>query len=379
MKDLLFLGCFCKLKMTINYKQGGNAMMSKKWFVSMSLCCCSFMIFSITGSAQESMQEYSPDLESQTISYIHTPKLKEYFRTYSPHGMTFQSGYVVANVMDENGQKYNLLRKWETAGTSMTMASVEVPGLKSSAKPIFKPGEMFQGRIYHELSEDKASIHIKPFTPGSNAFSIILKPQHAVWKDVNGTIDLTFKALGPALEYYVPGKIEDAMYRSEPCWVEGAVDGKGVSGFGVIDYAWGPIGVGFVQGKIYKHLEELWIVWANVFADGTKECGIFVDGVDHFEAYYYNKEGQAQVTRDNKIDLKFNEKGFVTGATVKMDDFKFEYINESRVLQSPVTLVAWGSGRVVNRAETRKPIKSFAWLEFFPKGKRSKMFSAEQR
>lgn len=351
-------------------------MKKKKRTVLFALIACVLLIFPFILSAQERPEftrkpiSYSPEWGSETLSYTHTPKLIEYYRTYSPHGLTFQSAWIVANVMDENGQKYNLLRKYETASTAMTLASIEVPGLKSRAKPIFKPGDMFLGRTFHEMDDKKGSILVKPFSPGRAAFTITINPQRVVWKDANGRIDLTFNALGPALEYYAPGRLEDAMYRSEPHWVEGTVNGKPVSGFGVFDFSWGPVGVGFVQGKIYKLLEECWIVWLNLFADGSKECGIFVDGVDQFEAFYYNKDGKARVTRNNKLEMTYTADGFIKGATITMDDLKFKYTTESRVMQVPTTLVAWASGRMINVNDPRKPVKSFAWLEFFPKGKR---------
>jgi hypothetical protein len=312
---------------------------------------------------------YSPEWGSRTVSCAHTPTIDEYFRTYTPHRLTFQSAWLVANVMDESNRKYNLLRKYETAGTAMTLASVEVQGIHSKAEQLFKPGDMFLGRIYQEMDQERGLILVKPFSPGGAAFTITIRPQHIHWSDADERINLTFKAMGPALQYFVPGRLEDAMYRSEPHWVEGTVNGKKVSGFGVFDFAWGPAGVGFVQGKIYKLLEESWIVWANEFADGSRECGIFVEGVDEFNAYYYNQNGKALVTRKNKMDLNFYDDGFVKGAHITMDDLEFEFTSESRILQVPTTLVSWASGRVINTKDSRKPVKSFAWFEYFPKGR----------
>jgi hypothetical protein len=311
---------------------------------------------------------YSPQLGSETVVYLHTPKLRDYFRTYTPYGLAFQSIWVVANVMDDDGQKYNLLREYKTTDTTLTMASKEVPGLESRAEPLFEPGAMLHGRIFHEIDEENGMIMVRPFLPNSTAYSVVIQPQKIAWKDAGGRIDLQFEALGPAMEYHCPGLLEDAMYRSEPHFVTGTVNGKKVSGFGVIDAAWGTPGVGFLQGKIFQVLEENWIVWLNIYDDGTKECGVFLNGVDRFEAFYYNKNGQAKITRHNRFKPHFTPDGFIRGADITMDDLSFEFVTESRIMQMQ-SFVSWASGRIVNKQEQRKPVRSFAWYEFFPKKK----------
>lgn len=312
---------------------------------------------------------YTPEWGSRTISSLETPDMGEYFRTYSPHRLAFQCAWLVANVMDADGRKYNLLREYQASATALVLSSEEVPGIHSSAKQLFEPGDMFLGRIYHEMDKKEGTILVKPFSPGKGAFSILIRPQHIEWSDADDRIRLTFKAMGPALQYYTPGMLEDAMYRSEPMWVEGTLNGKAVSGFGVFDFGWGPVGVGFVQGKIYKLLEEDWIVWANVFDDGSKECGIFVEGLDAFNAYYYNRDGKAIVTLRNEMTLEFHDDHFVKAANVTMDDLKFRFVSESRIMQLPTTLVSWASGSVTRIGESRRPVKSFAWFEYFPKGR----------
>jgi hypothetical protein len=346
----------------------------RKFFIPLVLCLSMLFPFSVLAEKEHlkftrKAAAYTPELGSDTVSYLNTPKLIEYFRTYSPHGLSFQSLWVVANVMDEAGTKYNLMREYKTTDTTMTLASVEVPGLHATAKPLFKPGDMFHGRILHELDEENGLIFVRPFLPGKAAFSIIIRPQQILWKDAGDRIDLTFNALGPALQYYTPGRPEDAMYRSEPCYVEGTVDGKKVSGFGVIDNAWGSTGVGFIQGKIYRLLEEYWIVWLNIFEDGSKECGVFIDGIDRFEAFYYNRNGKARVTRHNTLVPDYTDDGFMKSATITMDDLTFEFTTESRIMQVQ-SHVSWASGRVLNNKDSRKPVKSFAWFEFFPKSKK---------
>lgn len=309
---------------------------------------------------------YEPEWGSQVIAYTRTPELMEYFRTYSPHGLASQGIWVVANVMDEDGQKYNLFRQYKAFDTTMTVASKEIPGLQSNPQQLFKPGEMYLGRCSQELYEEEGFIEIKPYLTNPT-FNIKVRPQHISWQDVEGRLNLEFNAVGPALEYYCPGLWEDDMYRSEPHYVTGTLDGKPVSGYGVIDAAWGPLGCDFVQSKIYKLLEQYWVVWMNIFEDGSKECGVYLDGVDDFRTGYYNQNGKAAVTHHNKVEVIPTEDGFIKGAKITMDDWSFEFTSESKIAQA-TSFVSWASGKVLNTADTRKPVKSFAWFEFFPKG-----------
>ena len=309
---------------------------------------------------------YTPEWGSKTIAYLRTPTLYEYFRTYTPHGLVSQGIWVVANVMDATGQKYNLFRQYKSMETAMTVSSLEVKGLDATSKALFKPGEMYLGRCWHEIDEERGLIEVKPYLANPNAFSVTIRPQHVDWKDANGRVDLAFDALGPALEYYVPGLIEDGMYRSEPMRARGAIDGTPVSGYGVIDAAWGAPGCDWVQSKIFALLEKYWIVWLNVYDDDSTDTGIYCCGTDEFEAAYYCRNGEAMIGRHNHLDVRHAADGFIQSATLQMDDQHFEFTPDARVMQV-ASMVSWASGKVLNTADKRTPVQSFCWFEYMPK------------
>jgi hypothetical protein len=309
---------------------------------------------------------YSPEWGSATIAYMRKPELFEYFRTYRPHGLVAQGVWVVANVMDAEGNKYNLFRQYKAFDTTMTVSSMVVPGLDSNPVQLFKPGEMFIGRCSQEMDTEKGFIEIKPFQANPKAFNIQVRPQHLLWKDADGRIDLEFKALGSALEFYCPGILEDDQYRSEPCQVSGTLNGQPVSGFGVIDAAWGPAGCDFNQSKVYKLLEEYWVIWMNRYEDGSMDYGVFLNGLDQFHAGFYNKNGEDHVARDSHLEVFYNEANFVKGAKFNLDDQQFEFTTEAKVVQV-ASMVSWASGKVLNLSEKRVPVQSFSWFEFFPK------------
>jgi hypothetical protein len=348
-------------------KQNSMVLLSLITIISLTL----FSLIPASGNELELRKPipYSAEMGSETIACTNTPKLNEYFRTYSPHRLAFQALWVVANVMDKEGKKYNVVREYKTSDSTLILASQSVPDLKSQAIPIFKPEELYTGQIASEIDDEKGYILVKPLIPIGPSFSIVIRPQHVVWKEGNNLIDLEFKAVAPALEFYTPGKWEDDMYRSEPCSVKGTINGNSVSGFGVIDNAWGSIGVSFEDSKIYKVLEEHWSAWQNIYKDGSVEGGTILDGVDKFKFCYYYKNGKARVSHNCKTDVAFAEDGFITGAAIKMDELKFQYSSESRVIQSTAHVV-WASGIMINLSEPEKPVKSFTWWEYFPKTKK---------
>ncbi len=268
--------------------------------------------------------------------------------------------------MDEEGNKYNLYRQYDAGNSTSVMASLEVPGLDSMAKPAFDQKKMYKGRIYHEMDKEKGFILVKPDLGAQESFSVTITTKDVHWKDANGRIDVKFTAPAQHLHFVCPGKLEDAGYRSLQCVVEGTVDGKKVIGWGNLDTGYGPPGVVFTQGKIYNLLEEQWCVFLNIYEDGSKEGGIFINGVDQFRVGYYYKDSKSWASRNCSFDVEYTEDNFIKGATMKMDELSFKFTTESRIMQLPVKL-AWASGNVKKLDESRTPVKSFAWFEFFPK------------
>ena len=302
---------------------------------------------------------------SDVIAYARTPKIEESSRKYQPHGLVFQCTFMVANVMDSEGTKYNLLRSFDASSSIITHATRSIPDGVTLAQPIFKPGEMYMSRCENEQIESKA-IQVKPYLANPGLMNILLEPQKAQWQDVSGRVNFEYKALGPALEFYCPGLLEDNMYRSEPQWVKGTIDGIEVQGFGVIDSAWGPAGTDWSQSKIFRYLEEYWVVWCNVYEDDSKECGVYMSGVDNFGCGYYNPDGQALVRGRSDTQILWTPDGFIQGANFSVGDTAFEFTMNARVVKAPGYL-SWASGAVRRVDEKRTPKMSFAWFEFLPK------------
>ena len=125
----------------------------------------------------------------------------------------------------------------------------------------------------------------------------------------------------------------------------------------------------YFQSKIYNLLEEYWVIFLNQYADGSKECGVLLGGVDQFKAGYYNQDGKARVTTPNKMKITRSPPGFIQEATFLMDESAFRYTTEAAIIRLPDMKTEWTSGQVVNLNDPRKPVKSFAWFEYFFKKK----------
>jgi hypothetical protein len=272
---------------------------------------------------------------------------------------------MVANVMDKQGNKYNIFREYKAFDSLNSVATLSIPDGVTMAQSLFQPGESYLGKCNNDMIDEK-TFQVQPYLVDPNLMTIVRGPQRAQWKDLNGRVDLEYKTLGPALEYYCPGLVEDTMYRSEQYWVKGTVDGKDVQGYGVIDSAWGTPGIAWEQSKIFRYLEEAWVVWCNVFEDGSKECGVFMDGVDKFGCGYYNRDGQASVAGQSKAEVLWTPDGFLQGANFSVGNTPFVFKMDARIVQVP-NFLNWASGTVSRVGETRTPKMSFAWLEFLPK------------
>lgn len=330
---------------------------------------------------------YTEEWGSATeLSVIDEAPLFERFRQFQPHGTIFQVGYVVANVMDHEGTKYNLMRQWKNFATDYVMVSRMVEGAPM-AQDVFGKDELYHGRASNELIyEGGERIEIKPYVPefpehvekmlranapgglaNREAFAITLTHDTIRWSDAGGKVELAFEPIGPMLEVSIPGKLEHCVYRTQPYRVTGTISGTEVTGFGVNDYAYGAPGNDFIQSKIYSLLEQYWFIWMNEFEDGSYDCGIFMDGIDEFRAVYYIDDGDVVIPSESDLAVTHSKDGNVEHARFLIDNLEFEFVCDGRVRQIP-SHVAWASGKLLRTDEERTPVRSFAWAEFFPAG-----------
>jgi hypothetical protein len=316
---------------------------------------------------QDEVTEFNWDEWGSTlIPYTRTPEIEDLYRLSQPYNsMVFAVTYMVANVMDRDGNKYNLFREYKAFDSLNCHFSISIPDGVTLSESIAQPGEAYLGKCDNDMI-DHRTFQVSPYLYGTGPMTIMRGPQRTQWMDLNGRIELEYKALAPALQYHCPGLIENSMYNSEPYWVKGTIDGKEVKGYGVIDTAWGTPGIAWEQSKLFRYLEEVWVVWCNVFEDGSRETGVFMDGVDKFGCGYYNQNGTAFAAGQSKGEIIWTPDEFIQSANFSVGGIPFVFTMDARVAQVP-NFLNWASGSVSRVDETRVPKMSFAWLEFLPK------------
>ena len=76
--------------------------------------------------------------------------------------MAFMVTYMVANVMDNQGNKYNLFREYKMFDTLNMHASLAIPDGITPAQPLFQPGETYLGKANNDML-DANSFQVQPY------------------------------------------------------------------------------------------------------------------------------------------------------------------------------------------------------------------------
>jgi len=303
---------------------------------------------------------YDESYGSKILAEPFQPTLPYYFRTYTPHRLTYQASWLWCGIQDEEGNRYACMREWKTEYTLNVLVSKLENDPQAVGSRVYK--RLNLGMIDFEMDDGDQTIQIQPpFAPG--AFHVQVRPQHYQWREADGELELEFTGLGPALKYLCPGEREDSLYMSEFCRVTGTFQGKPVKGFGGMDCAFGTPGIGWLQCKIYRLLEKYWIVWANRYDDDSVEYGICFDGEADFNTGFIVRDGVAKIS-DCSIDMKGFDDDFPRQATVTMGDEKYLFETTARVSKLK-GFMQWANGQMSREGEERNIVERFSWLEFF--------------
>lgn len=304
---------------------------------------------------------------SRVLVRAFTPVTETYDRTHRPHGLAHQGTWVWCCVADETGQQYAITREFKVEASTLAMVSQLDANSAQESPRLYK--NLYLGIIQNEPSSKKGPMRVRSYpAKGALGFSVEIEPQRYRLVEAGGEIDLRFRALGPAMEYFCPGEWEDGLYASEMCEVEGTLQGKPVRGFGGMDMAWGPPGIGWTQSKVYTRLEEYWVVFVNEYQDGQREYGIAVDGVGEFSVGYLVRDGVPRHVGGTDVAMERGPDGFPTQATIPLGADRYHFRTVARVAQIKGQM-QWASGEMVRENETRPVKRRFAWVEFFAKGR----------
>jgi len=301
----------------------------------------------------------------RTLVRPFTPGAETYQRTYRPHGLAHQSSWLWSCVAEEDGRQYAVTREFKAEASTLVMVSRLEPGVERDSPRLYN--NLYLGIILNDIDKGSGRVRVASYpAKGAQAFSVEIAPQSYRHTEADGEIDLTYRALGPAMQYFCPGGGEDALYASELCEVEGTVQGKPVRGFGGMDIAWGPPGIGWTQSKVYTRLEEYWVVFANEFEDGGCEYGVAVDGAGDFSVGFLVRDGRPVHAAGARIETNRDAGGFPRSAVIDLGEARYNFSTGARVAQIK-GFMQWGNGEMIEAAAERKASRRFAWIEYFAK------------
>jgi hypothetical protein len=323
-------------------------------------------------------RKWHSDMGSDTITYLWSPKIEEYYVSYSPHGLEYGSIWMWAQVVDTDGSRYYICRELNKDSTNFVLYFKGTPGLNTEDEPVFQD-RIFKGYILHHFDKDEATVTIRPQYEQGNWFKLTIKLGQFDFVDADGAVDLKYKLLATPQTWYCPGKygiLDDYMYRSQHCIISGTINGKEVSGWGGMDSEWSPPGVPARQTKRFEVLEKFWICWYTEYEDGTIEDGIYVRGYENHAAPYYVKNGKAYIPKKHHVVVKPRPDGVLESAEIYFDDMEFEYTTVALVANDVCAKadgqntdegggdMAWTTGLVVNRAIKSKVKRGWASPEY---------------
>ena len=305
---------------------------------------------------------------ARTLVRAFTPTATTYQRTHRPHGLAHQSTWVWSCVADDAGQHYAITREFKAEATTLAMVSkLELNTERDSPRAY---NNLYLGIVQHDIDAAHGRVRVRSYpAKGSLPFAVDIEPQRYQHTEAGGEVDLRFTALGPAMEYFCPGELEDGLYASELCEVAGTVLGKPVRGFGGMDIAWGPPGVGWTQSKIYTLLEEYWVVFVNELDDGSREYGVAVDGTADFSVGFLVRNGAVVHAGGATIAMRRSDDGFPAGATITLGAEAYDFVTTARVAQIK-GLMQWANGEMVQPNRRHGVRRRFAWIEYFAKQRR---------
>jgi hypothetical protein len=302
---------------------------------------------------------------SRTLVRAFTPTAETYYRTHRPHGLAHQATWIWSCVADAEGQQYAVTREFKVEATTLALVSrLERDASRDSPRAYTN---LYLGIIQHDLDTTGGRVLVASYpAKGTLPFTVEIAPQRYHHTEAGGEVDLRFTALGPAMEYFCPGEHEDGLYASELCEVEGTVQGRPVRGFGGMDIAWGPPGIGWTQSKIYSLLEEYWVVFVNEFEDGSREYGVAVDGVDDFSVGFLVRERVPVHVGGAHIAMQRAADGFPARAAITLGAERYGFSTTARVAQIKGRM-QWANGEMVLDGAARPARRRFAWIEYFAK------------
>ncbi|TAM65119.1 hypothetical protein [Mycobacterium sp.] len=206
--------------------------------------------------------------------------------------------------------------------------------------------------------------------PGrADGFTFASGGGHATWREP-GTIAVRGEALGNAIQFAIPDAQEPLAYQARFFAVTDASTRHIVGVFGHEQVYMRP-GRGWFESTYMRELEQIWIVFVTVFADGSVVHGHLLVGRQNFSlAALQASNGWSLTTpKINCLTLDCDGSGFPERVVFEVDDgsqwtFRPRGGSGGRMSLGPQG-PRWREGVVTEAGESREILFSHSWAEVF--------------
>ncbi len=311
-------------------------------------------------TTKEKFKDFGREVEVKEF----TPSsIDDYYKAVPRFGTEWYEGWLSASVISASGKHYAFVRGYERESSNIILTfKMRDDLLDVSSKLIDK---LYLGKTFFDKIEGQEAAIIKS-PPSKHTFQIELKVNKIHWQEDNGDVDLHYESLGPALSWYIPaGRVkEELYYTAEVFRITGKVLGDPVNGYGSLDQAWITPGISWFASKGFLFFEDVWVVWANRYADGSTDYGVVIFGPENWNVCFYIDGGKAYTPKNNTIDIKWADERYPSKVDLALDNktFQFEWNCERRLLEVK-GMALWANGRMINLAKKEKPVEGYAWVE----------------
>ncbi|HVF75545.1 MAG TPA: hypothetical protein VM938_10895 [Acidimicrobiales bacterium] len=241
--------------------------------------------------------------------------LEAYDRAHSPRPeVAYAAMLTIVYLRDDEGEQYRVERVFdegERDTTSVTAVRFGPPDL-AGARPVLWPDGP-RGKVAVAFEQDAGAVR---WRNDDVTFTIGTGP--VTWRDGGGAMALTLDRLADrGYSIWLPEQhgLPCQYHRAEMFRAEGVLDGRPVSGWGYVDYAYGAPGRSFVELPMVMHLNKLWATWLGTFPDGSSTVGVLRWGRSQWDwsMAYVVRDGVAAVHDPVSVSISYGDDGVVRG------------------------------------------------------------------
>lgn len=294
------------------------------------------------------------------------------------HGMNLQAQYFYGGLRDAEGVTYMVERKFAGPMTNGLWLMSDADGdtnllpqwalaVRGETLRDFGPDHwQWNNHLLHTVGNE-----VEKQASGNQPLSLRIEDSGITWSE-GALLDIHGGLMGPGFQIHTPDRDEPMFYTTQYYWVRGAMLGKEVEGFIGLDHSYMRAGVEWKEYRYYGELEISWTVFANRFADDTREYGVIVTGAKGFGgAVVYDGTDMVACTSRTDGAFDLDEDGNIEVASLDLEGTGYTFTGTETGKMPHFSKARWSGYRaqagITRRAGDNRPVaNAFAWTEFFP-------------